>query len=630
MEHGWHMERAAGTQDSDAAMEQGLVAFAGAAPALRARFLQGILRRCNNRELSQLEALIVPRLKVDFLARLPMEVGLHVLGFLDEPLSLTRAALVSRTWHRLVNDEHIWGGMCVMHAYNTPPKLRWMLSSLLPDAVASWPLTPPRAAPDKDAMAEDVTADADALTLPPAHITRRASFYRLIAPQQRGEAAPPRTPGDCISLRAYFRLAYLTASNWRHAGRMLTNFVSTELADADPDPNRRLALTCCALDANYIAVGMTNRSVFVFSARTGELVHALEGHESGVWCLSLVSGTMPARSGASSAPDAVGAANGMALAYRDARPSARLSVSRARDHGLSLVDVSLATEMQRRASDVACARTVGWGDADTYLVSAGSDRHLRIWNLSSGTCRHVLSGHTSTIRCVQVLEGRATAVTGSRDGTLRVWDMQTGALVHVLAGHQHSVRCLDTADHRVASGSYDFTCRIWDVDTGQCLHVLKGHHLQIYAIAFDGQYVVTGSSDSTVRVWDAATGQSLAVFQGYTHVVAQLQLHNDLLASGSGDGRVIVFSLRTFECLYRLCAHDSSVSTLQMNEQFLVTGGSDGLVKLWDARTGQFIRQLCEPCDTVWSVRFEEDKCVILCKRHGKCSVEIISFLPEG
>ncbi|WFC94197.1 hypothetical protein MBRA1_000830 [Malassezia brasiliensis] len=333
------------------------------------------------------------------------------------------------------------------------------------------------------------------------------------------------------------------------------------------------------MDANYIVVGMTTRTVFVFSARTGELIRTLNGHESGVWCLMLASGTnvCPA-----SLPG-IEHADGMQRAFVDRARSARLSLFEDESRGVALSDVLDAAQWGAGERDALLGRTRGWGRSDTLLVSAGSDRFLRVWNMTTGECEHVLRGHTSTIRCVQVLEGRPIAVSGSRDGTLRVWDIEQGKLMHVLAGHQHSVRCLDSSGNRVASGSYDFTCRIWDVDTGRCLHVLKGHHLQIYAIAFDGRYVVAGSSDSTVRVWDADTGACLAVFQGYTHVVAQLQLYNDVLVSGSGDGRVIVFSLTTFECLYRLCAHDSSVSTLQMNDKYLVTGGADGLVKLWDA-----------------------------------------------
>ncbi|WFD42035.1 hypothetical protein MPSI1_000672 [Malassezia psittaci] len=494
-----------------------------------------------------------------------MEVALHILGFLRDPKALTSAASVSKTWRKLANDEYIWGNLCSEHGYALPSKLHWLLNTLLPLF---------------DDQAQEPMQEDD------LRYIRHSPSSSLKGAFGNSQYRSKHSTGRNISLRHYYRLAYLTEKNWLSSGRLLSIHVTDELADADPDPNRRLAITCCAIDANYIVVGMTKRTVYVFSTRTGKLLHVLDQHESGVWCLMLAAGTHPTTSARSDMYQA----EGLRRTYLDRTPSAQLSLSDdPKDHGLALQEVMDNAQLRDNAQDAVLGHTPGWGYPDTILVSAGSDRNLRTWNMRTGECEHVLKGHTSTIRCVQVLKGRPLAVSGSRDGTLRVWDLEHGRLVHVLAGHQHSVRCLDTAGNRVASGSYDFTCRIWDVDTGQCLHVLKGHHLQIYAIAFDGRYVVAGSSDSTVRVWDAETGACLAVFQGYTHVVAQLQLYNDVLASGSGDGRVIVFSLKTFECLYRLCAHDSSVSTLQMNDKFLVTGGADGLVKLWDAQSGRYI-----------------------------------------
>ncbi|WFD07791.1 hypothetical protein MVES1_003162 [Malassezia vespertilionis] len=580
--------------------------FDASPSAARMGFLKVLLRKCNIRELSHLDTLIVPELKVDFLQRLPIEVALHILRYLDEPYTLTRAAMVSHGWSRICKDESVWAHMCVVYHFNTQAKLQWMLTNLLPSA-------------------DETVHDAKAA---PLLRRRRSQFFHGQDAMDVDESERmwlcARTVHETISLHDYFRTAFITESNWYRGGRLLTQYESLDPTDLDADPNMHLALTSCAMDANWVVVGSTNKVVYVFSARTGQLVRTLAGHESGVWCLMLIQGEqLPP-------PDAMGSGiaskDGLMRVYQDTRPCARLALQGAAHGGLLLMDAAHATHAS--GMDAPLAHTRGWGRSETLLISAGTDRGLRVWNVHTGECVQILRGHTSTIRCIQVLPRRPLAVSGSRDGTLRVWDLERGTLLRALVGHRNSVRCMDTHGNRVASGSYDFTCRVWDVDTGQCLHVLKGHQMQIYAVAFDGKHVVTGSSDSTVRVWNAETGANMAIFQGYTHVVAQLQLHKGFLASGSGDGRVIVFSLETFECLYRLCAHDSSVSTLQMNDDFLVTGGADGLVKLWDARSGRFLRQLCEPCDAVWSVRFMEDKCVILCKRNGKCSVEITSFLP--
>ncbi|WFD21622.1 hypothetical protein MEQU1_000277 [Malassezia equina] len=571
--------------------------FSVASPSERYQFLEALVRECHVRELSDLEAMIVPRLKVDFLQRLPWEVALHTLSFLDDCSSLVRASAVSRTWHRLATDEYIWGWMCVRYGYHTPQRLDWLIASLVP------------------ASASEVQWEEKGMVLDGMKARRRRSFFADVL-----DRLPPPEQSGTVAFRDYFRMAYLTARHWQKGGRILASYATEELADTDPDPNRRLALTCCAMDRDWIVVGLTNSIIYVFSTRTGNLVNVLQGHESGVWCLLLATGTQ------AGTPAVMHSARvGLQLVQSDDRPAAVLPLV---EHGgLCVRDAAYAAQ-RCNPTDIACGRTRGWGRAETLIVSAGSDRSLRVWDAATGHCVQVLRGHTSTIRCAQGISGQPNVITGSRDGTVRVWDLEQGAVRHVLAGHQHSVRCLAVHGNLVASGSYDFTCRVWDWTQGQCLHVLKGHQLQVYAVALDGTHVITGSSDSTVRVWSAATGAMLAMFQGYTHVVAHLQLFGDMLATGSSDGRVLVYSLRTMECLYRICAHDSGVTTLQMNDRYMVTGGSDGLVKLWDVTTGRFLRCLCEPCETVWSVRFDEDTCVILAKRHGKCVVEVMSLRP--
>lgn len=50
-------------------------------------------------------------------------------------------------------------------------------------------------------------------------------------------------------------------------------------------------MTSLALDSEWIVVGMANSKIHVFDAKTGLFSKTLQGHESGVWCLCLVSKT---------------------------------------------------------------------------------------------------------------------------------------------------------------------------------------------------------------------------------------------------------------------------------------------------------------------------------------------------
>jgi F-box and WD-40 domain protein CDC4 len=76
------------------------------------------------------------------------------------------------------------------------------------------------------------------------------------------------------------------------------------------------------------------------------------------------------------------------------------------------------------------------------VVSGSTDKTVRVWNLSKGSCTHVFGGHTGTVRCLAIVKPewhnietddggvnrerwpkRSMIVTGSRDHSLRVWTL---------------------------------------------------------------------------------------------------------------------------------------------------------------------------------------------------------------
>ncbi|GAA5837862.1 hypothetical protein JCM5353_006448 [Sporobolomyces roseus] len=477
------------------------------------------------------------------------------------------------------------------------------------------------------------------------------------------QSFPPLNP---FSYKTHFKRAYLTESSWlRGPGRLL----STQMSADDG------VVTSLGFDEEWIVVGMATSKVHVFEAGEGRYVRTLEGHDLGVWCLTLVStGGGPRRKGKGKGKDRsweeemeeegeewetthqrsqTGCFNSPPRAQSTNRTRRRSFPSALNSNLPPSNDASDQTKMggmglgaggptgdSQQQSGV-CSTARGWGQKGAVVVSGGCDREVRVWQVESGECLHTLRGHTSTVRCMRVLDGRPIAVSGSRDATLRVWDIEKGECLHLLSGHEHSVRCIEVSGNKVVSGSYDATCRLWDVDTGECLHVFRGHIHQIYAVAFDGIRVVTGSLDSTVRIWSAETGEFLALLQGHTSLVGQLVLLPSspssasapatppTLITGGSDGRVIVFDLSTFDTIHRLCAHDNSVTCLQVDERFIVTGGNDGRIKLWDFRTGLLVRELSEPCGAVWRVVFRDDKCVTLCRRDGKTLMDVRTFRPS-
>ncbi|KAJ7173623.1 WD40 repeat-like protein [Mycena filopes] len=582
-------------------------------PALRQQYLASLLHSLTPGELLFVSTTIAPLLKRDFIADLPTELALMVLGCIDEPRTLARASRVSRRWKAMVADESVWRGLCIHIGFGSREPRRIKANA------------------NDDEPLEEMEQFASYLMDP--------AQQWLAAKRRRAKALSiPPSPPNTFSYYQHFKQSYRTMMNWRYGGTILR---AHRMNPTPPPPNAAAALnsidviTSVALDQHWVVVGLANSKIHVFSARTGVLARTLVGHDAGVWGVCLVG------SGGSWVGDRTEPVGGESIPTMWRTPL-----------GLDLPQGETVPVPFPGKRSSPCSASDGWGQPNSLVVSGGCDKVLRVWDVRSGYPIHVLAGHTSTIRCLKMLHNRPIAVTGSRDSTLRVWDVQRGRMVRVLAGHSGSVRCLDVCGGRAVSGSYDATCRVWDLDTGECIHVLRGHFHQIYSVAFDGVRIASGGLDTTVRVWDALSGQCLALLQGHTALVCQLQLSPSLptiphpapiLVTGGSDGRVITFALGSagagnahnptaYTPLHRIAAHDSSVTSLQFDGRWLVTAGNDGRVRLWEVATGAYVRELSEGGESVWKEGGHDgggDVIAIMCKRAGKSVMEIWSFRPE-
>ncbi|KAL4078694.1 WD40-repeat-containing domain protein [Scleroderma yunnanense] len=574
--------------------------------AARKRYLVSLLNDCTPSELHFISQTIASMLKRDFFVELPPELAYHILSFIDDPKTLSRASQVCRRWHDLVMDEYLWKRLSQRYAFPLD------IQSL-----------------------DNLNSDHETLANPPLQYQHAPGVFSTREQMQHPDLVSTNILGTVPSYHKHFKYAYIQMSNMRRGGTLL---YAHRMPVATPDGG---VITSVALDFDQVVVGLANSKIHIFSAESGVLSRTLIGHELGVWAVHLVSrgGFWAEQPGFDILNEPDVPSPGSEL-YPELRKALGLDKPRRLRRTPRL-------DGPGKPSDLCCT-SEGWGQPSPIVVSGGCDKRLRVWDVVTGRCIYVLDGHTSTIRCIRVLHNRPIAVTGSRDATLRVWNIQNGTLLRVLQGHQQSVRCLDVCGNRVVSGSYDSTCRVWSVDTGECLHVLRGHGLQIYSVAFDGTHIASGGIDTTVRVWDAESGSVLSFFvpssypdhipsdciallQGHTALVCQLQLSSSagLLATGGSDGRVITFSLHDYSPFQRIAAHDSSVTSLQFDSNFLITAGNDGRVRMYETQSGAHVTDLSERSESVWKVACKHGTCAIMCRRAGKTVMEIWSFRPR-
>lgn len=272
------------------------------------------------------------------------------------------------------------------------------------------------------------------MSLPNSHAHRSPSRSQPITTASSPSQGSVKKP---FSYKTHFKRAYLTESAWlRGPGRLL----STQMSADDG------VVTSMGFDNEWIVVGMATSKVHIFEAGTGSYVKTLDGHELGVWCLTLVSknggakddGKGKARSTAEwsdpfashfGQPSPMGASfsqpgskapsadtsftndspNAGSAFFRTAReepatstseqhspprrrrsfqgfgstsPTTGTSSSAPRTGGMGLGAGGETGDSSQQAG--VCGTARGWGQKGAVVVSGGCDRDVRVWDVESG------------------------------------------------------------------------------------------------------------------------------------------------------------------------------------------------------------------------------------------------------
>jgi WD40 repeat protein/serine/threonine protein kinase len=331
-------------------------------------------------------------------------------------------------------------------------------------------------------------------------------------------------------------------------------------------------------DGNLLAAagGVADPVVKIYDARTGRLVHTLEGHVDRVGCVAF-------------SPD------GKRLASGSIDKTVRIWEL---DRGREVITL--------RGHDDLVTRVL-FGPKGRWLASSDDTGKLRVWDgppegVASGRRCVTLSGHTHKVFALAFSSDGRQLASASQDRTVRVWDVAGGREVRTLVGHAHTVFGVAFGrDGLLVSGSYDGTVRLWDARTGAPLYTQQGAEARVRTLALspDGKLLVTSSIPPfEVWLWDVRRDEHGARL---VKRPPQLEEHNgpafgvafspdsEYVASAGVDGKVIVSETATGKTKVVLRRPDSrerawAVAFHPRDGRHLAAGYSGKRVMIWDWR----------------------------------------------
>ena len=247
-----------------------------------------------------------------------------------------------------------------------------------------------------------------------------------------------------------------------------------------------------------------------------------------------------------------------------------------------------------RAHDRHCMTAVFTPD-DAHLISGGFGGQARIWT-SDGTPTGELVGHEAAVSVVRVSPDGTTVVTAASDRTIRVWDLSTRQQRSVLGRHRKQVLGLDldASRDRVWSGGHDGRLNAWNLATGELEASLDlGASVTAVAVRPADGVVAAGTVGSGIAILGADGAELARVAEGAAPVGSVAWAADGTFLIASTPSGATVWASDGWEAVRSLGGGSGSMLPIAL------TGDGTRIALGWDHHVGVWSADESQPDVTV-------------------------------
>lgn len=224
-----------------------------------------------------------------------------------------------------------------------------------------------------------------------------------------------------------------------------------------------------------------------------------------------------------------------------------------------------------------------------YIVSGGGGTAI-IWDMESGKDILNLEAHEMPIWSVDFSPDGRYVLTASSDRTIKLWNISTGRIVITLAGHLREVtKALFSPDGKlILSTSKDNTVRLWNAIENKLIWTDSNYSGPIKYISFshDGIIVFAVTFNGIMKVIDAKTGKELHTYKTSSGYTAALSPESKAMFIGDFDGKITVYDVTTGKELksFGRLGVAITASALNGNNSLFAALDEKGVMRIWDTQ----------------------------------------------